>query len=219
MNAFKRLGDIISANINSALEKAENPEKMIDLSIRKLEDTRTELRKTIAEKSAERNSYERKSQDEREAAMRWEKRARLAISRGKDEMAKEAVEAELDMKRAAESDKETAASLSSVISSLSETLSKVESKMEEMKAKSAELKARAKGARERIRANETMEKASGAKWSARFEELSTRIEKWEREAELSGNTIKTEPDFESLERDEEIEKEITRIKEEMRDNA
>ena len=49
MNAFKRLGDIISANINSALEKAENPEKMIDLSIRKLEDTRTELRKTIAE--------------------------------------------------------------------------------------------------------------------------------------------------------------------------
>ena len=40
MNTFKRLGDIISSNINSLLDRAENPEKMVDFSIRKLEDSR-----------------------------------------------------------------------------------------------------------------------------------------------------------------------------------
>ena len=219
MNTFKRLGDIISSNINSALEKAENPEKMIDLSIKKLEDARIELKTTIAEKSAEKSVYEKKLEEEKASSERWAERARLAISRGMDDMAREAVEAKLEMDKGSKEDERTIASLESVISSLSGTLTKVESKLEEMKAKSAELKARAKSAKERIRANKAMEKASGIEWQAKLEELNSRIEKWEVEASIAEKETRAKPTFEEMERDEAIETELKRIKEEMNGHA
>ena len=53
MNVFKRLSDIIEANVNSALDRMEDPEKMIDLSIRELEDAIVKMRANLREKKAE----------------------------------------------------------------------------------------------------------------------------------------------------------------------
>ena len=56
MNVFKRMGDIISSNVNSALDKMEDPKKMINLMITEMEDTEREIKVSIAEKSAELDS-------------------------------------------------------------------------------------------------------------------------------------------------------------------
>lgn len=219
MNTLKRIGDIISANISSALDRAEDPEKMINLSIRKLEDARTDIRKTIAGKETEKNSVKRRLSDERKAEKRWEERAQLAIIRGLDEMAREAAEAKLEIARKAERDEELLSILSSVISSLRETLGKIDERLAEMKSRSGELKARAQSARKRIRANEIMEKNTGAEWEARLEELSSRIEKWEAEADITAPSSGIRPCFESIEKEEAIENELRRIKERMKENA
>ena len=65
----------------------------------------------------------------------------------------------------------------------------------------------------------TMEKASGIEWQAKLEELNSRIEKWEAEASIAEKETKAKPTFEEMERDEAIETELKRIKEEMNGHA
>ena len=64
-----------------------------------------------------------------------------------------------------------------------------------------------------------MEKASGIEWQVKLEELNSRIEKWEAEASIAEKETKAKPTFEEMERDEAIETELKRIKEEMNGHA
>ncbi len=217
MNAFKRLGDIISSNINAALDKAENPEKMIDFSIRKLEDARCNIKKEIAAKSAELKSCKDKLEEENAAIDRWTVRAKAAIRKGMDDLAREAIQEKQEIERIAKEDQRVVSSLTSVLSSLNSTLSKIEEKLAEMKSRSTELKARATSAKERIKANKAIEKSIDAEWEKRIEELNCRIDKWEAEADITTPKTKKEPSFEDLEREEAIERELQSLKENCKD--
>lgn len=216
MNTLKRLKDIISSNINSVLDKAEDPEKMIDLSIRKIEEARCEIRKTIAEKEAERNLLASRIKAEKEAIGRWEIRSMLAARKENDDLAREAIREKQAMQKIADDDISTKITIDNAISSLTDTQHRLEEKLSEMKTKSEELKTRAKSAKERIKANDIIERKSGTEWLSKFEELNKKIEKWEAEAALSAQSVKTNHSFEELEREEAIETEFRRIKESFR---
>ena len=212
MNTFKRLGDIISSNINSLLDRAENPEKMVDFSIRKLEDSRNEIKATIASKKAQKDNLQRKIIEERENMARWAERAHLAVQKGRDDMAREAIAARQELEKRIKTDEESLKSFDGAINSLETTLLKTDEKLKEMKAKSSELKARARCASERIKAHREIEKSSDSEWLRKIEELNYRIEKLECEAEISSPSPEKETTFEEMERDEAIEEELRRIK-------
>ena len=212
MNTFKRLGDIISSNINSLLDRAENPEKMVDFSIRKLEDSRNEIKATIASKKAQKDNLQRKIIEERENMARWAERAHLAVQKGRDDMAREAIAARQELEKRIKTDEESLKSFDGAINSLETTLLKTDEKLKEMKAKSSELKARARCASERIKAHREIEKSSDSEWLRKIEELNYRIEKLECEADISSPSPEKETTFEEMERDEAIEEELRRIK-------
>ena len=212
MNTFKRLGDIISSNINSLLDRAENPEKMVDFSIRKLEDSRNEIKATIASKKAQKDNLQRKVIEERENMARWAERAHLAVQKGRDDMAREAIAARQEQEKRIKTDEESLKSFDSAINSLETTLLKTDEKLKEMKTKSSELKARARCASERIKAHREIEKSSDSEWLRKIEELNYRIEKLECEADISSPSPEKETTFEEMERDEAIEEELRRIK-------
>ncbi len=212
MNTFKRLGDIISSNINSLLDRAENPEKMVDFSIRKLEDSRNEIKATIASKKAQKDNLQRKVIEERENMARWAERAHLAVQKGRDDMAREAIAARQELEKRIKTDEESLKSFDGAINSLETTLLKTDEKLKEMKAKSSELKARARCASERIKAHREIEKSSDSEWLRKIEELNYRIEKLECEADISSPSPEKETTFEEMERDEAIEEELRRIK-------
>ena len=212
MNTFKRLGDIISSNINSLLDRAENPEKMVDFSIRKLEDSRNEIKATIASKKAQKDNLQRKIIEERENMARWAERAHLAVQKGRDDMAREAIAARQELEKRIKTDEESLKSFDGAINSLETTLLKTDEKLKGMKAKSSELKARARCASERIKAHREIEKSSDSEWLRKIEELNYRIEKLECEADISSPSPEKETTFEEMERDEAIEEELRRIK-------
>ena len=87
--------DIINANMNALLDKAEDPEKMLRMMIQEMEDTLIELKSSCASAMAESAKLERNIKEAKEAEERWEKRAILAVSKGKEDLAREALSEKL----------------------------------------------------------------------------------------------------------------------------
>ena len=91
MSVFKRIKDIVNSNINSLLDKAEDPEKMLKLMIGEMDEAIIKVKSDTAAKMANLKSVEKKVEEAEKAVSRWQERAELAIDKGSDEMAKEAI--------------------------------------------------------------------------------------------------------------------------------
>jgi len=91
MGIFTRFRDIISANINAMLDRAEDPEKLIKLMIREMEDTLVEIKASCAGVMASRRKVERQLEDIDIRSKHWEEKAELAVSKGRDDLAREAL--------------------------------------------------------------------------------------------------------------------------------
>ena len=208
MSAFTRIKNIIASNLNTLLDKAEDPGKMIDLSIRKLEDAASSMRKALKEKMDEKAKVEGRLTEARAAIARWQERARAAAARGMDDLAREAIAARRELERKADKDEQLSTTLADVIASLQATLERTEKKLEELIDKSDSLKARADGAKVRAKAD----KAEGTDWERKIAEMEERIRGWEAMADMDSH--RPDRSFEDMERDEEIEKELERLKKE-----
>ena len=91
MGIFTRVRDIISANINSMLDKAEDPEKLVKLMIREMEDTLIEVKANCAGSMAQKKKIQREIEAMLGHAKTWDNKAQLAISKGREDLAREAL--------------------------------------------------------------------------------------------------------------------------------
>ncbi len=215
MNVFRRIGDIVSSNVNSLLDKMEDPEKMIDLSIKELEDSVLEMKAIYAEKTSELKNLERGAESARGASTRWEERAKLAIAKNEDEMAKEACAEKLRWEEKAKRLEESIQEIKIILSSLNDSRIEAEKKLDDMRVKSSELKVRAKSAKEKKKVAEITNSQENARFDRRLAEISAKIDKWE--AYSSDSTPlytkeQTHKSYEKLEEEDAIEKELERLK-------
>ena len=209
MNVFKRFSDIVSSNINSALDRMEDPAKMIALMIDKMEETAIEVRSSIAHKSAELSTIERQCHEAGQSIERWSDRARLAIAKGREDLAREAIAEKKTLEAQTATLKENAETLRTIIESLKQQLGQVEEKLGA---------SRAEAAKEKKRTNQVLAEAGTEDFARRFEELQARIERWEAEARVctSSNASKSaRQTFEEMERDKAIEDELAALKASM----
>jgi len=218
MGVFSRLGDIINSNINAMLDKAEDPEKMIRLMIQEMEDTLVDLKSSCAAKMATRAEMERDRDTLLGKHQRWEQRAALAVERGRDDLAKEAL---LEKKQCAgqlEYAEKDLEHYEGLISECKSNIAQLEQKLEEVTLKHKMLVQRSIHANEKKRARTVMSNATGAQAVMRFGELENRIERMEADADLAGSTAAgsdLEREFDRLESDDAIEEELAALKKTM----
>ena len=150
MGIFSRLTDIVNSNITALLDRAEDPTKMIRLIVQEMEDTLVEVRSDAARLIAERKEIARRMTRLQDAVGEWQKRAELAIEKGREDLARAALIEKTKVVELAKVMDEDDAALKSRMGELDADIARLQAKLAEAKAKQASLMARAQTANARL---------------------------------------------------------------------
>lgn len=214
MGIFTRFRDIVSANINAMLDRAEDPQKMIKLMIREMEDTLVELKASCAGVMAEQKKVERQLTDIDSRVAFWEGKAGLAVDKGRDDLAREAL---LEKRRYANRSKDLAlesTELDQLVGQYHDDIRQLEDKLKLARNKQRMLVQRHIHARRKRRAEEEIRRMESTEVVQRFDGLENRIERMEAEADLVNLGRKSElaETLDQLAVDDDIEKELAALK-------
>jgi len=214
MGIFTRFRDIVSSNINAMLDKAEDPEKLIKLMIREMEDTLVELKASCAGVMAQVKKIERQLADAQDRADYWGEKAELAVSKGRDDLAREALLEKRNCQERVDRLERERLNHQGLIEQYKEDIKQLEEKLNSAREKQRILVQRHIRARKSKRAQEDIRRAESTDAMFRFEQLENRIERMEAEADLVnfGRKPSLEEEMENLVLDDEIEQELKDLK-------
>ncbi|AQA19052.1 phage shock protein PspA [Halioglobus japonicus] len=219
MGIFSRMTDIINSNLNSLLDQAEDPEKMIRLIIQEMEDTLVEVRSSSARVLADRKAAARRLEQVQAEAASWEEKAKLAISKGREDLARAA----LQEKHAIEDEVATVeAELKATdehIDQLNQEVAQLQQKLSDAKAKQKALAMRTKTVESRIKVKRQMHRDALDSAFARFEGFERRMDNLESQLESMDIGRDVPPDLaaeiDALAEDDRINDELSRLKSEI----
>lgn len=214
MGVFSRFKDIISSNINSMLDRAEDPEKMIRLMIQEMEETLVELKSGCAGLMADQKRIAREQEQVRERLILWENRAKMAMERAREDLAREALVEKLEQQRAFEGLERETERFAVLIDQSREDIEQLETKLASAKERQRSLAKRHIRADQRIRTRSTVRQAQSTDVMMRFDQFEQRIERMEAEAELARphRAANLEQEFARLEGGDEIEAELAAMR-------
>jgi phage shock protein A len=220
MGIFSRMTDIINSNLNSLLDQAEDPEKMIRLIIQEMEDTLVEVRSSSAKVLADRKTAARKVEHIEAEAQSWEEKAMLAINKGREDLARAA----LQEKRAIEEELLIVGSELTAtdehIAQLNNEVAQLQQKLSDAKAKQKAMLMRTKTVESRIKVKRQMHREALDDAFQRFEYFERRMDNLESQLEVIDLGREVSPDLaaeiDALQEDEKITDELERLKAQMK---
>ena len=219
MGIFTRVRDIISANINTMLEKAEDPEKLVKLMIREMEDTLVEIKASCAGAMATKKKIQRELEGIKDRAEEWAGKAQLAVDKAREDLAREAlVEKRRFADRATALEQETI-QCDALVEQYQNDITQLEDKLNGAREKQRVLVQRHVHAQGKVRAERGMRKFDSSDAVARFDSFEERIDRMEADSELVnyGRKPTLDEEFRRLEGDDDIEKELEQLKSKKED--
>ena len=214
MGIFTRFKDIVASNMSAMLDKAEDPEKLIKLMIREMEDTLIEIKSSCANAIANQKKVGRLLDDILEKENFWAQKAELAVKKGKDALARQALQEKRRFTQKTEAVEIEQTELSTIIEQYRDDISELESKLKSAREKQRILVQRHIRASGKKRAREEIRRADSTEIMQKFEELENHIERMEAEADLVnyGRPSTLAEEFDILEADDDIEAELNKLK-------
>jgi phage shock protein A len=214
MGIFTRFRDIIGSNINSMLDRAEDPAKLIRLMIQEMEDTLIELKVACAGVMAQSKKVDRQRLVLENRVGFWADKAGLAVSKGRDDLAREALLEKRRYSHRAESLSNELAEHENLLVHYKHDIGQLEEKLKTARAKERLLAQRHIHAVRKKQTQEEIRRMDSADAIFKFEGLEQRIGHMEDEAGLvnSGRKPTLQAKLEKLSLDEDIESELKAIK-------
>jgi len=218
MGVFTRLKDIINSNLNAMLDAAEDPDKLIRLMIQEMEDTLVEVKANCAGAIAARKRAEKAVTSAETAIVTWEERARLAIEKGREDLAREAIRERRRLEDLRDAHAKEATGCDEVVSRYKEDIAAVEAKLVDARQRHRLLVQRHKRAKTHERTRGVIERVTRYDAVTKFDQLEQRIERMEAFQEIDPDLQKPslEEAFAALKEADAIEEELARLKREPR---
>ena len=218
MSIFNRLSDIINSNISSLLDKAENPEKMIRMVIQEMEETLVEVRSGTAKVIAEKKTLSRRAEQLKKQAHDWEGKAELALSKGREDLAKAALLEKSNINSSVAITEKDLLKLDETLDKLSIEIEQLQAKLNDARARQKTIVMRTTATESRLNVNRQLHSYSIDNAMDKFEYYEKKIDQMEGQMDsihIEKRGLQSE--FDELEKQESIDKELEDLKTKLKD--
>lgn len=215
MSIFRRIADIFKANVNDALDRAEDPEKMLKQMVIEMEESVNKATLAVAQAIANEKSLERKIAKAQEQSRDWQQKAIQALQAGREDLARAALEKKAVADR-------NAADLQPVYEQAKATTIKLRQQLDQLKAKLDEARSRQSTLIARSQAAKAQKQIAqafsgvGSDAFSKFDKFEGKIEQLEAEAsafeQLAGESTSLEQELKMLGSSTSVEQELARLK-------
>jgi phage shock protein A len=214
MGWLERMGRVLRAQMNSLINEAEDPEKILEKAVMNMEQELIEMRRALAEAIATQKSTERYVANYQQAVQKWYERAQVALEKGNEALAKEALLQRQSYQKQAQSLQAQLEEQSEIVGKFKKDLRTLEHKYTEAKAKKNLYIARLRSALATQKIHEITSNLNSTSSVSVFEQIETKILELEARAELTGASItdSLEEEFAALEDGDNVDIELAKMK-------
>ena len=217
MGIFSRLADIVNSNINAILDRAEDPEKIIRLIIQEMEDTLVEVRSSAVRTIAEKKEIERRLATLEREQEEWQRRAELAVTKGREDLAKGALLAKARVSEVLAALQHQHRQIEDALTKQNEDIAKLQAKLADAKLREKAIATRQKTAVNRIRLRTHLYDERITDAFARFEQVERALDHMEGKVEAFdlGRKKTLADELAGLEAESGVEEELRALKERL----
>ena len=218
-NMFKRVKTIMSSELNAALDKAEDPVKMLEQFMRDMEADIREAETAVAKQISNEKMLKKKWDDASSMVTKRQEQAVKALESDNDELARRALQDKKDHEAKAETLKESHARAKADADTLRSKLDEMKQEYRQMQLKKDSLKARAESAKTKTKMNRAMSDIGGDDSKRGFERMEEKVLQYEAEAETSedmrSSSRSLDDELEELDKKDGIDDELAELKKKM----
>jgi phage shock protein A len=214
MGIFSRMTDIINANLNAMLDKAEDPEKMVRLIIQEMEDTLVEVRSTSVRTLARKKELQRHIAHIQADVTEWQRKAELALSKDREDLARAALAAKQRSVDAIVDHEKELKHVEGEIVKLDDDTGKLKAKLADAKQRQKAIILRAQTADSRLKVKRTIHDGRMEEAMVKFERYEAKIDGLEAQLESYdlGQVRTLKEQFAELEQGEKLDAELEALK-------
>lgn len=220
MSVFSRFTDIVNANLNHLLEKAEDPEKMIKLIIQEMDEVLIDIRAVAAKHLAEKRACQRAMKEQENLLQQWQEKAELAITKDREDLAKQALIEKQHIQKNIDNSQNELAQIELSLASIQQDSQRLNEKIHDAKARQKTLILRRQAASTRLALKAKSASNNIEATLAKFELYEQKVEQIEAQVaayDLTKNTSTTDElaELENLAQAAVIDKELSAIREKL----
>lgn len=217
MSFFNRVRDLVSANLNSMLDRAEDPEKMVNEYIRQLNENLYEAKTRVAAAMADETKLHNKMVQFQAESDQWQSKAEAALRASDEDLAKQALARKLQSQKLADSYKQQYESQDQQVEELQDSLVKLEARIAESKSRRDLIVAKRNRAETQEAIQRTVRGLSSSNAMDKLSQLESRVDDQLAQADAMTQLEKgtLESRFADLEADQELNNELEALKRKM----
>lgn len=183
MGFFDRVMRVIRANLNSLVGQAEDPEKILEQAVTDMQEDLIRLRQSVAQAIATQKRSERQCSQAQSTAEEWYQRAQLALQKGDESLAREALTRRKTYQETADALRSQIEQQSAVVAKMKQNMMTLENKLSDAKTKKDMYIARARSAKASQQINEMLGRSTTSNALSAFERMEEKVNQLEAQSE------------------------------------